>query len=276
MPPGHFDHLIGGVRPSRHAAAHPPLALATAPKWSGASRSAYPILSRPQRQSHAGSCGAQAAARALEADALSRTGAVFQVCRMDVYYGARWLRGEEAQDSGVVMEDLWRWLREYGTVSEVLRPYDPALVTTWRPPETWAAERRMLTADVLPMPVVVDSILAELERGRCVPFASHVYRQMEAEAATTGVEIGPDGGGSLGGHARVFCGFDLDRDVSPYGRGALLLANSWQAWGLPHPLAATDVRFAGQVESFSWLPVSRVGEWIYHAGRIARGLAVEA
>ncbi len=273
-----FLHLVGGVKPGLTDPAHPRLALGWG-KFSGTVRQAYPLLARPQYQAAAGSCGAHDLSFVLESDARHRAGAITQVCRMDVYRGARWLEGggSEHVDAGIVMENGYRWLREYGTLSEARKAYNPAEVTTWAPDPSWAADRALWTADFQPLPIAVDPILAELEAGRCVSFSHLVYGQMESQAATTGVETGPDGGVVYGGHARCFCGFDLDWSSSGFGTGALLLRNWWKNWGVRHPLAPTDNRYAGMTDSFSWLPFSVINapKFIEDAARLARGLLVE-
>lgn len=275
-----FLRLIGGVKgPSPRDTAFPPVAHATFGKFTGAVRKKFPRISRPAYQSHAGSCGPHAVSFVAESDALAREDVVVQCCRMDLYFGARWLEHEETQDVGVIMDDLYRWLREYGTVSEGRKAYAANEVNTWRPDPAWVKERAAFTADLQPMPLVLDPILAELEADRCVVFAHHVYGQM---ANTTnpngdGTETGPDNGPRLGGHARAFCGFDLDKDFGAFGKGGLLIRNHWSGWGIPHPLAGADKTFAGHRDSYSWLPVSRlaVPSFIYDVARLARGLPVE-
>ncbi len=276
---GEHDHLIGGAKIAPRSDAHPRL-FAAGPQFSGAVRRHFPVLARRQRQSSAGSCTAHGASHALESDVLARTGAVVNVCRLDLYRGSRLVEGNgaETRDGGAYPDNVWRWLREYGTLSEVVAAYDPSLVTSWTPKPEWAADRLAFTADVRPIPVSADAILAELEKDRCVPMAHLVYRSID-EAGRTGVERGPDGGAVLGGHMRDFCGFDLDKTfaIAGLGTGALLVANSWAGWGIEHPLRATDSRFEFQDESFSWIPLSvlTARDFVMETARIARGLNVE-
>lgn len=236
-------------------------------------RRAFATLSSPQYQASASSCLPHAVAGALESEAKARVGADIQINRMDVYFGARWLEGNgaETRDNGSFPDKAAEWLRAYGTVGEVLKRYSPTEVKTWRPPAEWANDRRLLTADIQPMLRSVDQICAEVAADRPVLICHHVYRQMTEEARTTGIERGPySPANSLGGHARCIVGYD---DVA----GAFLVWNWWKGWGIAHPEAATDSRFAAFRDSFSWVPYAMAvdPEWSFFIQRIARGLPVE-
>lgn len=265
-----YTDLIGGALRPRHDPAWP--ALAPEVPVGALPSSAFVTLGLPQHQAHAGSCLAHGFTAALEGDARARTGAVVQLNRLDLYFGARWLAGDETRDVGSYPDKAAEWLLRYGTVSEALKPYDPSVVTTWRPPASWAAERRLLTADLQPMPRSLDAIKAELAADRGVVVCHHVYQQMVNEAGATGVEIepAPNAARSLGGHCRKIIGYD---DA----RGAALLLNWWRGWGRPHPGSTTERWYSKFTDGCSWVPYETLmhPEWAWDYRRIARGLSVE-
>lgn len=271
-----WSHLVGGVRIPRADPAFPPVAYSR-PVGARPKR-AFAILSTPQHQAHASSCLPHAFIGALESEVKARTGADYQGSIQDCYFGARWLVGDETQDRGSFPGTAAQWLREYGSVSSVRAPYDPNTVTTWRPKPEWAAERRLLTADMPPIPASIDQILAEPAEGRCVPVCHHVFDQMGGQASITGIETGPDAGGSRGGHCRNVCGYDDEVSVQGFGQGVVWVWNWWKGWGKPHPLADTDSRYAAFRDSFSMVPYSVLTDprWSFDFRRINRGLAVEA
>lgn len=260
--------LVGGALRPREDAAHP--RLVAYQRSSGLPDAAYPVLARPQHQLSAGSCLAHGEDLLLASEVLGRTGAVLQLCRLDLYYGARWLVGDEARDVGAYPDRMAQWVRTYGTVSEVRKAYDPGVVTTWRPPAEWAAERRLLTAEMADVPRDVDQLKVELAAGRGILLCHNVDAQLVDEAGRTGVERGMTGP-SLGGHARVVAGYDN-------ARGAFLVANSWKGWGVPHPMAHTQRAFSAWTHGCSWVPYKVMVDpaWGWSYQRVLRGLEVEA
>ncbi len=269
-----WDALIGGIALPREDAAFPRLAAAARPVGASLPRAAFATLGQPQFQANAGSCGPHAFGAALEAEAKMRTGADVQLCRMDLYFGARWLAHQETVDAGIDPSLLSRWIRERGTVSEVLKPYAPNEVTTWRPPAEWADRRAKMTGDLATLPIAVPAVLEEIAAGRCVTVCHVVTRQMVDQAATTGLETGYDGT-TLGGHARLVIGYDQDDPADPSGVAWIL--NWWKGWGVAHPRIGIDGRFAGFTQSVSRIPLARLVDprWCYDLRRVARGLRVE-
>lgn len=273
-----FLPFVGGARLRPQDAGWPPLSFSTAGTFKATKRRHFVTLAAPQYQAHAGSCYPHATTFAAESDVLARTGAIVNLCRMDTYFGARWLEnaGAETRDGGCFTAEILRWLREYGTVSEARKAYNASEVTTWRPSPSWAADRRLMAPDFQLIPVAADPILAELEAGRAVVFAHFVYRQLTDNPAG-GVEIGPDGGPVLGGHARCFVGYDLDRVFVNAGTGGLCVRNWWRGWGRPHP-SGDDPRFSGHSDSYSWIPFSVLTKprFVMDVARLAKPIAVEA
>jgi hypothetical protein len=125
--------------------------------------SALVPLSSPQYQRAASSCLPHAVAFALESDVVARTGAVVQASIMDAYYGYRTLAYDWPDDVGSYPEQAEAWHRDYGTLPDAFAPYDPAIVTTWRPPVALAPQRAGWTARIERMPADVAQIKAELE-----------------------------------------------------------------------------------------------------------------
>lgn len=269
-------HLVGGCK--AEAATPKPLAYAAAGGITADTpRKNFPILARPQYQSSAGSCAPHGATFVLESDVAERTGADVELCRLDVYRGARLLEnnGAERVDGGSYPSLLHRWIRDFGTLSEIHAPYDPSLVTTWKPDPALDAERALLNGDLQPIPVAVGPIVAELAAGRCVAFWHQVYGNM-TDIPKDGIEREPQGR-SLGGHYRAFIGYDMDQEVTGYGPGVLYAHNWWRSWGIAHPWAANHPDFEAHRDSVSIIPFSLLGApgLFDGAARLARGLDVE-
>lgn len=220
-------------------------------------------LPRLQFQSHAGACVAHGFSLAAEAAALVG-GATVQLCRQDLYFGARWLRGWEHEDGGCLITDMARWMREYGTLSEVIHPWNPDDVTTWRPPSSLDAERRAFTCDYQPLGQTLTGLLTELAANRAIPFGHWVTPQMVGEAGQTGRERWHEGMGQVGAHCRAIVGYDPD--------DGFLIQNSWQGWGVHHPEHAQS-----HPRGFSWAPVDVVLNpgWGFDFHRLVRPLPVE-
>ena len=257
-----WDGLIGGALRAEEDPAAPRLARFR--PVGALPASAFCTLSNPQYQSSASSCLAHAVELVLASDVKARTGAHIAVCRLDIYYGARVLAGDWPRDVGSYPHLAEQWLRERGTLPEILAPYDPSLVTTWKPKPEWAADRAAWTATLERLPADVEQIKAEIAKDRGVVLCHNVDRQMVSEAGTTGAERGMTGP-SLGGHARAVMGYD---DA----RGAFLVVNSWKGWGIPHP---ADPAWR---DSISWVPYGVMVNpaWSFDFRRLARGLPVEA
>lgn len=272
---GH-GHLVGGIkRPSLPDDRYATIAAMTYVAGTPTRRRHFLRVARPQYQSHAGSCGAHMGSFLAETDALIRTGQTYQVCRQDLYFGARLLAGDERRDAGVIPDNLYRWGREFGLLSEVHKAYDPDDVTTWRPDPSWASERLASVFGLLPIPISSDAVLSELDADRPVGICHFVYGDMVNRTRTTGIEGEPEGG-SLGGHARAVVGYDLDANIPGFSPGAVLVRNWWQGWGIPHPLAASDPAYAGHRDSYSWVPLGLLGRsrshsrpWGYDYCRVA-------
>ena len=256
-----MDYPFGGVRGPSNAE-YPTLAAAIHVADGDMTKEYFVSpLPRMQYQAHAGACVAHGFSYAAEAAAL-QTGSLIQLCRQDLYFGARWLRGWEREDSGCLLPDMARWMWEYGCLSEDRKPWDASDVTTWRPPATLTAERLSLSCKYNPLPQIAAAIVGELALNRAVPFAHYVTNGMLNPV--NGVERWSSNEGRKGAHCRAIVGY------SP-GKG-FLVANSWKGWGVPHPTMSLSHR-----DSFSWVPV----ETMVHPGfgfdfhRLSQPLPVE-
>lgn len=265
-----FTHLIGGALIATEDESAPRVAFRR--PVGALPAQAWCTLSTPQYQRSASSCLPHAGCFVLEADVKARTGAEVQVSIMDAYRGYRVLAGDWPRDVGSYPHKMQEWHAAHGTLPDTLAPYDPALVTTWKPSPALASLRPAWTAAFERMPLDVDQIRAELAADRCVVVCHHVYAQMAGtgvgQAGRTGWESAPAGGG-LGGHARAVAGYDDARQ-------AFLIVNWWQGWGVPHPLHASDARFVEWKDSCSWVPYSVLTDpaWGFDARRLVRGLEV--
>ena len=218
-------------------------------------------LPRLQYQSHAGACVAHGFSYAAEAEALSRA-IVVQVCRQDLYFGARWLRGWERQDSGCLLPDMATWMGQYGCLSEDRKPWNASDVTTWRPDPKWVNERRSLTCKYDPMSATLTGVLTELAANRAIPFAHWVTNGMLNPV--NGIERWKASEPRLGAHCRAIVGYDPDT--------GFLVVNSWRGWGKSHPVLNRT-----HPDSFTWVPVETMLDpsFSFDFHRLTRPLPVE-
>ncbi len=267
MPLSPWDSLVGGAKPEPFDAAFPPLRMKAAP-FAGPPRFFCTIGGR-QYQADAGSCTAHGYSAPVEGRA-ALMGADLQLCRMDIYRGSRWIEGNGAErvDGGAFPSRVRAWLSQYGTVTEARKAYNPAEVTTWAPPAEWAADRALLAPVYAPMVNSWQDIVAELSNGNQVPICHAVDRTL-MNLPADGVERGMTGP-SIGGHCRSAVGYDLVK-------GAVLVLNSWKGWGLRHPEADTDSRFAGYNDSFSWVPFTVLNDpaWLNDTARLVKMVEVK-
>lgn len=261
-----FDHLVGGALFDPIDEAFPLLRAAARP-FAGPRRFMHTIGGQ-QYQADAGSCTAHGYSVPIEAVAAT-LGADFQVCRQDLYYGARRVEnnGAETRDGGAYPSKVREWMRDYGTLPESVKAYRPADVTTWKPPASVANRRRLLAALYAPVALSADAVLSELTTRGPLPLCHAVYGQMVNSLPADGVEGGA-AGAVLGGHCRAAVGYDLDHAAGP----CILVMNSWKGWGIAHPDSATDSRFAKNRDSFSWVrfAVFNDAKWLQSLDRLEK------
>ncbi len=270
MPTDDFSGLIGPEKfDSPVDDAFPPASYFGAAQFhAGLPRKMFPVLGGKAYQDDAGSCTAHGYSAPIEAWA-RKIGADFQVCRQDLYRGARWIEGNgaEKRDGGAFPSMVRRWLLEYGMVDESRKPYNAHEVTTWRPPAEWAADRALLTTKLDPIPLTADAVMAEIgSNGNIVAFCHKVTDAINRVNHTDGIEAS-DSGAVLGGHCRAVAGYDLEgHPATP-----LLLKNSWRRYGIAHPLFSTDTRFDDEPDSYSWMSIASFenAKFIMNVDRLA-------
>lgn len=263
-----YKHLIGGALQAPEDPAAPRVAFSR--PVGALPEEAWAILSNPQYQDRASSCDTHGVEFALASEVMARTGAHVAGSRMDIYYGARVLAGDWPNDKGSYPHLTDQWLRERGTLPEVLAPYDATKVTTWKPKPEWAARRAAWTAQLERMPANVDQIRAEIAAGRCVVVSHHVYDQMAGtgpgQAGKTGYETGGpfSTANSRGGHTRCIVSYR-------HAARRLGMINWWRGYGLPHP---KDARFPDSYTEIDYETVED-GNWQFYLRRIVKGLEVK-
>lgn len=243
-----MDHLdlVGGLTgPSPE-----PAVLELAPQLFAGERpreSFVTPVGRWQNQEDRNACNPHAHVRPLENVALAN-GVLLQVSRADLYSGALFLDGNEGKDVGTTMGAVARWINEKGVLSEFDRPYKSDDVTRRTNPALDA--RRAKGVKVARLNLSIDQILDALLVTGGVPYGQEVRGNYKPDAR--GVLPPPDGSPLRGYHATCWEGYSLDAPGGP----ALLMAQSWDGWGIDHPRAETDGRFRhlrGK-RGYCWMP----------------------
>ncbi len=258
MPIELADLPIGGAKgPSPVAELPRKASLSASVGWDTLPERFFTNLPTTHNQEHAGSCVAHGFSAALEAFTKQQTGAHVELCRMDIYRGARLLErdGSETRDEGCYLHHAASWLADQGSCSEALWPYDPSRVTL--PPSASIAEQILLERphhrtrwgylrDMIQVAAALCG--ADGKPSRPVVIGRGVYNNT-TRVGQTGVHEGVSGG-MLGGHCSAIVGFD--RFFVPPGAGgdvvgAFLEMNSWAGWGTNHPHEQAAATFA-------WIP----------------------
>ena len=253
-------HLVGGAKSDGSDAP----GMSSAYKAVGAIPAAALVaIGGRQYQADAGSCTAHGYSAAVESWANKVVKADLQLCRQDIYFMSRLMEGNGAEriDGGSYPSMVRTALSTRGTVTEARKPYAPHDVTTWRRPGEWEADARLLACRFDRIPGDVEAMFPFLADGTPVVVCHAVYPSM-VNLPLGGVE--DDHGTRMGGHCRLIVGYDLVRED-------VLVMNSWRGWGLKHPEAEMDARFAGYTDSFSWVPFAVVNnpKWLDDAAVLA-------
>lgn len=260
-----FTHLAGGARLEPDDPAFPRVGVGYAADPAELPESMYLKVGGRQYQADAGSCVAHGYSAAVESYA-AEAGMGLQLCRQDIYFGARWVEhnGAETRDGGAFPSKAREWLANYGTVTEARKPYKAPDVTTWRPPVDWAADRKLLSVGFVAVSRTAEHLMTEVaDRNRAVVICHSVYPGL-FHLGVGGIESGVSGG-SQGGHCRAIVGYDRTKATNGFGTGAFLVLNSWQGWGIQHPKQAG-------IDSLSWVPFSVMNDpkWLNDAAVIDR------
>lgn len=235
-----FLHLVGGVRRDAAGSDHGVRSSYALPALDGAPRAffvgPYSFL---QYQLSAGSCVAHGTILCVESDVRGEQGADWQICRLDVYRGARLYRGWENEDSGCLASDAVRWIEEEGLASESHWPYDPTKVVNVPPPPLVVATRPFSKGKwtrLYPDPEQIMSHMWHRKKMVNMTFAvGGAYTRTRMPGGVMEPFDVVDGW-----HDEAWVGWDLDHPAGP----VLWKAGSWEGHGVDHPAAETDARFA--------------------------------
>lgn len=185
------------------------------------------LCSPIEDQGTIGSCAANAAVGALEYHQRRSNLPDTDLSRLFVYYNARRLAGNEAQDSGTFIHHAMAAILAYGACPEAMWPYQKAMWAT-RPIDPCYTAASGFAAIMYARAAPGDACKAALVASLPIVFGAVLPAEMlQREAAATGrIEVPrgawPEPGG---GHAMLIVGYD---DA----RGCWLIRNSWGAdWG---------------------------------------------
>ncbi len=207
-------------------------------------------VGRRHDQADKNSCVAHGFSKPIE-NALLARGVMAQVCRADLYSGALFLDGNEGRDVGVSLGSMAGWIGVKGVLSEYERPYKSDDVT--RRSSLALDSRRARGITLERISVNLDYIKDALLTSGGVAFGHEVRANYTPD--DRGI-VPPPAGTIQGYHCTYLCGWD---DAI-----GLVMEQSWKNWGVSHPLADTDSRFAhlSGKRGFCWLPYG----WITSGG----------
>ncbi|MDR3564432.1 MAG: C1 family peptidase [Negativicutes bacterium] len=180
-------------------------------------------------QGELGSCTANAIASGLREFLLLKEGQpLTSLSRLFLYYKERELEGTTGEDSGAMIGDGMRILKEVGVCPEADWPYD---ISTFANPPTArdiadAAAFKIDSYHRIPSLIMLKAALAE---GLIVPTGITVYQSFASEkvAGTGRIPMPKRREEILGGHAVDTVGYDCTGKKTKY-----LLRNSWgKGWG---------------------------------------------
>lgn len=240
------NYHMGAVGPSVPDSRDTDFPLSAVPSQ-GVPRQHYVLSRVPANQGKQGSCVAHALTHAAETELLVRQGIHTDLSRAFLYQEARAMRGWRDKDTGCFVREAVQVLAEQGTCSENVMPYVSGDYRTRPSKKAYAEGQRNRAAEFHLVPSA-DLAVGALAADHAVVVAFTVYSNF-SEARTTGKWPTPSGP-VLGGHSVALMGYDLDGQ-------RLLACNWWQdrgPWGMPHPLAGTDERFAEHRTGYWWIP----------------------
>lgn len=192
-----------------------------------------PQCSVIEYQGSVGSCTANAAVGALEyifRDRLTKKFLWFfksfqELSRLFVYWNTRDLEGTTDFDSGASIRETIKALAKFGTCYEKHWPYDES---AWSKKPTEKCYKEALKFELTGYYRVNNllEVLNALAQRHPVEFGSTLHKSFESVRGDGMVPVPKAGEITIGGHAMLAVGYDLDRKY-------ILVRNSWgTGWGL--------------------------------------------
>lgn len=173
-------------------------------------------------QGQTNSCVANAVVGALEMHQRKAGAPPTDLSRLFLYYNARSLAQNEAQDGGSFIHHGMAAVLAFGVCEERMWPFEPAMVTA-RPTEACFQNAQGYEAIQFARTPQGEPALAALAQGLPVAFGIVLPGECYQAAAQTGVVPSPDTipvQSAPSGHAMLIVGYDLDEQ-------AYLVRNSW-------------------------------------------------
>ncbi|MCP3915251.1 MAG: C1 family peptidase [bacterium] len=175
-----------------------------------------------------GSCAANAVVGAMEYHQRKNGEPEVDLSRLFLYYNARKLSDNEANDSGTYIHHAMAAVLAYGVCPEAMWPYQRAMWAT-KPVQACYDAALAFEAVSYARTPLGSACKAALVGGLPIVFGASINREMiQVEATLTGRVTAPTNGSwpePGGGHAMLIVGYD-DAD------GTWLIRNSWGAdWG---------------------------------------------
>lgn len=147
--------------------------------------------------------------------------------RLFLYYGGRKAIGEENQDNGAQIRDVFKATANVGVCSEDIWQFRPRNVTVKPSAEAYEEAIKFKSLEYKRLNNTRQELVGCLLEGFSFVFGFQVFESFESqEVADTGeVELPQSGERRIGGHAVCGVGYDLEKD-------RFIVANSWgKEWG---------------------------------------------
>lgn len=170
-----------------------------------------------------GSCTAYAVAKGLREHQLLAAGKPTEMSGLFLYYEARKLRGNTAEDNGSTVSDAMKAATNVGCAPEAIWPYDIFKFAEKPPSEAYKAAKNFKITGGVQIAGVADMKKA-LAAGQMVVFGMYIFRPFRDLVTDTVPMPGPQDV-PVGGHAIAVVGYDDAKK-------AFLLRNSFgKQWG---------------------------------------------
>ncbi|MFE1743759.1 C1 family peptidase [Coleofasciculus sp. H7-2] len=182
-------------------------------------------LTPVEDQGEVGSCTGNAMAGAYEYLAMRQLGTAGDVSRLFIYYNARSLAGEIAEDAGATLRNCIQVLRKMGACSELTWPYHPERLFHRPHDQAYEEATQFLIDDAERIEIDLYAMKHCLAEGYPFAFGLQLFDSFMREG-NKGIPMpNPEREESQGGHAMLCVGYsDKDR--------VFVVRNSWGAnWG---------------------------------------------